>query len=206
MSEQDHLLEHNYDGIQEYDNPLPGWWVYLFWGSILYSILYLGFYQFGVGPSVHDEYNAEAAAAFEIQAAKFAQMEITEALLYEQMQDGTLMAGMAQKFGTKCGSCHGDDGGGLACPNLTDDNWLHGGTLVDIYETIRDGVPGKEMKAWADELGPAGCVGLAAYVGTLRGKNVPGGKKPEGATVAYTPPDLTAVPEEAAETPADPNK
>ncbi|MEM7167151.1 MAG: cbb3-type cytochrome c oxidase N-terminal domain-containing protein [Planctomycetota bacterium] len=193
MSDQDHLLEHNYDGIQEYDNPLPGWWVYLFIGSIIFSVLYYPFYHWGAGPSIHDEFNAEAAEAFELQSARFAQMTITEELLYKQQLDGTLMNGMALKFKTKCASCHADDGGGLACPNLTDDYWLHGGDLVSIFETIRDGIPGKEMKSWADELGPAGCVGLAAYVGTLRGRNVPGGKAKEGTFVQYTPPDLTAA-------------
>ena len=196
MSNQDQLLEHNYDGIQEYDNPLPAWWVYLFLGSIVYSVLYVGYYHIGIGPSVIDEYNAEAAAAFERQAAAMEGIEVTEAFLYQQMLDSATMGGMGQVFARSCASCHGANGEGLTCPNLTDDKWLHGGSLMDIYKTIRNGVPGTEMKSWVSELGPARVIGLAAYVGTLRGQNLPG-RPPEGATFQWEPPDLEAAAAEA---------
>lgn len=181
-TEEDHLLDHSYDGIQEYDNPLPGWWVWLFWASIIYSGGYFLYYHVGIGPSIHDEYQVAAADAFEKQAAEFAKIVITEEVLADLQSNTALMDGMGQKFRTKCSTCHGSQGEGLACPNLTDEYFKNGATLVEIYETIRDGVPGTEMKAWKDDLGPAGLAAMSAYVGTLRGKNLPG-RKAEGEKV-----------------------
>lgn len=174
MSDEDRLLDHSYDGIQEFDNPLPGWWKWLFWASIGYSFLYVLYFHVGVGPSVLDDFDTARAAYFEVQEAKFADLEINEATLAQLTQDEDLMAAQEKNFVGKCATCHRADGGGLACPNLTDDFWLHGGTRMDIYATIRDGVAGKAMESWLDQLGPVGVLWMAAYVDTLRGKNVEG--------------------------------
>lgn len=180
LERQDHLLDHSYDDIQEYDNPLPKWWVGLFWATIILTPCYIVYYHWGVGPSIYDDYNAAAVDHLERQNALFAEMDITDELIAEKMSDPTLMGGMQALFESKCATCHGNNAAGLACPNLTDDYWIHGGGLVDIFTVIRDGVAGKEMKSWKDELGPARLVAMAAYIGTLRGTNVPGGKGPEG--------------------------
>ncbi|MFN0058464.1 MAG: cbb3-type cytochrome c oxidase N-terminal domain-containing protein [Planctomycetota bacterium] len=184
VPDQDRLLEHDYDGIKEYDNPLPGWWVYVFWASIFFSGIYVMYYQVGVGVGELAAYNAEAAAAFEKQAAEFASLEVTEELIAKLMADKPLMAGMEAKFVAKCATCHGAASQGITCPNLTDNYWLHGATLLSIFKTIRDGVPGKEMKSWKNDLGPGGLLAMAAYVGTRRNTNVAGGKAPQGTQVA----------------------
>ena len=176
----DRLLDHNYDGIEEFDNPLPGWWVGIFWLSIFFSGMYFMYYHVGIGAGVQAAYNAEAAAAFEKQSAEFAKLEITEELIAKLMSDSALMGAMDAKFAAKCATCHGAAGQGNACPNLTDNFWLHGPTLVDILKTIRDGVPGKEMKSWKDDLGLGGVLAMAAHIGAKRNTNVPGGKAPQG--------------------------
>lgn len=190
MSDQDHLLDHSYDGIQEYDNPLPGWWVYVFWATIIFSVFYVGYYHIGVGPTIQDEYARAASMYFEKQAAQFAGKEITEAFIYELSTDPNRMKAIAQKFQANCATCHGPSGEGLVGPNLTDDQWLHGGTLMDIHRVIETGVAGTEMKAWLPQLGPYGVLAMSAYVGTeLRGRNLPG-RAPEGRSETWTPPVL----------------
>lgn len=202
--DQDRLLDHSYDGIQEYDNPLPGWWVWLFWATILVSLGYPLYYHVGIGELVYEQYNNSAAAFFEAQAKELEGMEITEELLASFQEQTALMGGMEQVFVSKCATCHAAAGQGDACPNLTDDYWINGGSLLEIHETIRDGVSGKEMKSWLSELGPARVLHMTAYVGTLRGKNVPGGKKPEGKL--YTPPPPGESPKSEEEATTEPKK
>jgi len=187
--DRDYLLDHDYDGIEEYDNPLPGWWVWLFWATILVCPWYVLFYHFGTGTDVHEAYDLQAAAYYEKQAEKFAGVEITERAIWDLMQDEKLLAGMRKRFEAKCATCHKPGGEGDACPNLTDDHWLHGGDLLQIHATILNGVPGTEMKSWTQELGPAGVLTMAAYVGSLRGKNLPGGKAAEGRPYEIKRPD-----------------
>ncbi len=180
MSSQDYLLDHSYDGIQEYDNPLPGWWKMLFFVTVFIAPFYWLYYHIGVGPSIDDEYKLEMAAYYEEQAKQFEGVEVTERMIWDLMQDSKLLAGMEKRFQSKCATCHAQRGEGDACPNLTDMFAKNGGDLMSIYQTIRAGVPGTEMKDWEQELGPAGVLTMAAYVGSLRGKNVDGGKAPEG--------------------------
>lgn len=180
MSSQDYLLDHSYDGIQEYDNPLPGWWKMLFFVTVFISPFYWLYYHIGVGPSEIDEYDLEAAAFYEAQAKQFEGVEVTERMIWDLMQDPKLLAGMEKRFLAKCATCHGQRGEGDACPNLTDLHAKNGGELMAIYRSILKGVPATEMKAWEQELGPAGVLTMSAYVGSLRGTNVAGGKAPEG--------------------------
>ena len=187
---QDHLLEHSYDGIQEYDNPLPGWWVWIFLATIGFSFFYAVYYHLGTGLSIHDGYDLEAAAFFEMQAKQLEGVEVTEALLYKQSLNKDLVAGVKKRFQAKCATCHNQEAQGDACPNLTDDYWLHGGDLLQIYTTIKNGVPGTEMKSWLTELGPAGVLNMAAFVGSLRGTNHPGGKKAEGKKYVIRIPEM----------------
>ncbi len=172
--EQDNLMEHSYDGIQEYDNPLPSWWVNLFWACILFAVPYLLYYEMGIGPSVHDELGAQASLVLEQQSEKYKDMVITADLIKEKAMDSVLLSGMKQKFAGKCATCHGTRAQGGAGPNLTDNYWIHGGDELSILDTIRNGVPGKEMKAWESELGLGGVIGMAAYISTIRGTHVDG--------------------------------
>lgn len=173
------LLEHEYDGIREYDNPLPGWWVYLFWLTILASPVYYVYYDLGLGLTVEEEYAVNASNAAALEAELLAQQDLSESGLAALMENSGAMKGMSQEFTTHCSTCHGPNAQGLTGPNLTDEYWLHGGSLIEIYETIRDGVPGKEMQSWLPKLGPGKVMMMAAYLGTKRNTNLPG-VKPQG--------------------------
>ncbi len=199
---KDRLLTHLYDGIQEYDNPLPKWWVAIFWICIILTPFYIIYYHCGEGRTPVDKYNAEMLAHFDRQAQNLLAMgPITEGTLAGFQDDEAKMAGAAQLFVAKCSSCHGMRGEGNIGPNLTDDFWLHGGRLTDIYDTITEGVPSKGMLAWKKQLGLGDILSLTAYVGTIRGADPSGAKKPQGKELIY---DLEAIlSEEAASAPEE---
>jgi cytochrome c oxidase cbb3-type subunit 3 len=183
------LLDHEYDGIREYDNPLPGWWKKIFWGSFLFAIGYLFHYHLsGNGTSVHDAYEQEMAGVRAEQARKALGESVSEASLKQLMGDPKLMADAKAIFALRCTPCHGEHAQGVIGPNLTDAYWIHGtGTLMDIHQTVSDGVTTKGMPAWKMQLSPVQLREVAAFVGTLRGTNTPG-KAPEGALVAPAAP------------------
>ncbi len=183
--DEEMLMDHEYDGILEYDNPMPGWWKNIFLGSVLFSLGYVFWYHVsGRGPSVAEEYAADVAVANAIAAEQAMKEEVSEASLEKLMNDSAMMQSAAQLFDQKCKQCHADKGQGNIGPNLTDNYWIHGkGKLMDIYKTVSEGVLVKGMPAWSKQLPPAQVKQLAAYVGTLRGKNIPG-KAPEGTPLA----------------------
>jgi len=188
---KDRLLSHLYDGIQEFDNPLPKWWVAIFWITIILTPFYIIYYHGGEGRSAVDKYNAEVLAHFDKQAEELLAMgPITEGTLAGFQSDEAKMAGAAQLFVAKCSSCHGMRGEGNIGPNLTDEFWLHGGRLTDVYRTINEGVPSKGMLAWKRQLGVGDILSLSAYVGTIRGAEPPNAKKPQGDLFVY---DLEAI-------------
>lgn len=197
--DNERLLEHNYDGIQEYDNPLPRWWVVLFWITIVFTPLYFLYYHWGPGMLTIEAYNQDMIAYYDQQAQQFLAMgEVTEKTLIDLQQKSSMMAGAKALFQTKCSPCHGMNGEGNIGPNLTDDYWLHGNKLTDIYHTVMEGVPSKGMLSWKTQLGPAELLSVAAYVGTLRGSNPPNPKKPQGELMPY---DATAALAGAADEP-----
>ncbi len=185
----DQVLDHDFDGIQEYDNKLPNWWLFILYGSIVFSVGYwLVFHTFEVGKLPLDRYAREMQVAAEAELARAAAGGITDESL-------ALVAGMPdrvsegeQLFVQHCAACHQANGSGLVGPNLTDDYWVHGGSPLDIHKVVTDGVPAKGMVAWGPQLGPKRVESLVAYVITLRGTNVPG-KAPEGDPYAPASPD-----------------
>jgi cytochrome c oxidase cbb3-type subunit III len=183
VSDHDQLLDHEYDGIREYDNPLPRWWVLMFWGSFVFSIgYYFHYHVSGNGESVAVSYEAELRDAREVEAKRSLAAPVSEDSLGKLMSDAALMSDAQALFGSRCGPCHGDRAQGVIGPNLTDAAWLHGkGSLTDIFGVINDGVPAKGMPAWSKQLSPIEVRKLAAFVGTQRGKSVPG-KAPEGSS------------------------
>ncbi len=177
----DHLLDHSYDGIQEYDNPLPRWWVWIFWASILFAPLYITYYHFGPGMLEIDKYDAAMVAFFDNQAKELLAMgQIDDALLDGLTDDAAMMKGAKKIFQSKCASCHGVFGEGGIGPNLTDDYWIHGGLPTEVYTTVSDGVPSKGMLAWKRSLRPAELLAVSSYVGTLLGSDPPNAKEPQG--------------------------
>jgi len=183
VSGHDELLEHEYDGIREYDNPLPRWWVWMFAGSFWFSVAYFFHYHVSHnGQSVAASYEAEVAEARETRAKASLAEPVSEESLGKLMSDAALMNDAKALFGLRCMPCHGDKAQGLIGPNLTDSAWLHGsGHLVEIFEVVDQGVLAKGMPAWGKQLSPIEVRKLAAFVGTQRGRNVPG-KSPEGVT------------------------
>jgi cytochrome c oxidase cbb3-type subunit 3 len=182
--DRDRLMSHGYDGIREFDNPLPGWWVWIFWATIVFSLGYWAYYQIGPGPSDVAVYEAEMREAAARQPVATSSGGVTDqALLVLQKNPGAMAKGK-EIFAGRCVPCHGDRGQGIVGPNLTDDFWLHGGRPSEIYHTITEGVPEKGMVPWKTQLSPEEIAAVTAYVGTLHGTNPPNPKPPEGQKVA----------------------
>lgn len=178
------VLDHVYDGIQEFDNPMPRWWVRVFWATFIFSIGYaFHFHVSGNGASVLESYRADEQRAAEVQSRQALAEAPSEATLATLMNDAKLMESASVVFGKRCAACHAEAGQGLIGPNLTDEHWIHGtGTLMNIYEVVSQGVLEKGMPAWQSQLEPGELRKLVAFVGTLRGKNLPG-KPPQGERV-----------------------
>jgi cytochrome c oxidase cbb3-type subunit 3 len=182
------LLDHEYDGIKEFDNPMPRWWVAMFWATAVYAVGYIGFFHMtGRGQSVEESFQEDLRLAREERAKNSLKEAPSEVVLSKLMADPALMQDAKVTFGERCAVCHGADGQGLIGPNLTDGSWIHGkGQLMDIFQVVSHGVSTKGMPAWELTLQPIEIRKLVAFVGTLRGKNLPG-KAAEGQPVAAVP-------------------
>ena len=176
------LLSHSYDGIQEYDNPLPGWWSAVFFGTFVFSVFYIMYYHSGVeGRSIHDEYTADAAKVFEQRFAQVGELSPDRDTLLQYMNDPKWLLVGETVFKANCVSCHGAGGRGGVGPNLTDDHWKHVDSIEDIARVISDGAANGAMPGWRNRLSHVNQVVLtAAYVASLRGSNPPGAIAAEG--------------------------
>jgi cytochrome c oxidase cbb3-type subunit 3 len=182
---EDRLLEHSYDGIQEYDNPMPRWWVIIFWLTIAFSVLYwLNVPWIGRGPGRVAAYEADMARARAAQEAREPAGGPTGEQLALLAADSSLVLGGKALFTQHCVACHRADGGGLIGPNLADDFWIHGATPVEVRHTIDAGVLAKGMPAWGKVLAPDQVTAVTVYVGTLRGSNPANPRAPEGTKVS----------------------
>ncbi|GCD80338.1 cbb3-type cytochrome c oxidase N-terminal domain-containing protein [Schleiferia thermophila] len=180
--EADIMLDHDYDGIKELDNSLPPWWVWGFYITIIYSVIYLlHFHVLGTGPSSIEELERELALA---EKQKEEYLKTAANLIDENnVQYLTAEANLANGrkiYEQNCPSCHAIDGGGLVGPNLTDDYYIHGGSIQDIFKVIKYGVLEKGMLAWKDMLSPAQMQDVASYVKSLKGTTPANPKEPQG--------------------------
>src|SRR5690606_10663990 len=165
---------HVYDDIVEEDNVLPRWWLATFWGAIVFAVFYwIVYHVFAVAPLPLAAYGEEMAR----RAGSAG--EVTDELFETMAQVPTEVEAGRGLFQTHCAVCHGQNGEGLIGPNLTDEAWIHGGSALDIYRTIRDGVPSAGMPNWGPPLGEANTRKVTTFVVSLRGKNLPG-KEPQG--------------------------
>lgn len=145
--EMDRLTDHSYDGIQEYDNPLPFWWLLTFFVTIIFGALYYLHYETGSGPNLDQELQA-ALQVIETQKAAHGGSSFSPVELESSLAAADVSNGLAA-FKAKCAACHGNQLEGGIGPNLTDEFWLHGkGGAGDIAKTINQGVPEKGMPKW----------------------------------------------------------
>ncbi len=197
--EYDKLFDHDYDGIREYDNPLPGWWKWLFVVSIIFSAAYIFYYHMGTAtPTVYDKYESQIASYYENQLQRLGIQEADDATIVRLTHDKDMMTAMAGMFTGNCAQCHRPDGGGNIGPNLTDEFWKNVKKPSDIYNVITNGVTGTAMAAWERRLREPQRILLAAYVASLRGSNPPNPKAPEGSAI---PPWPEPAPAPAVDTP-----
>ena len=176
------LLDHEYDGIQEFDNPMPRGWVWIFWATIVFSVLY--FFDvggIGVGPGRIATYEADMAAFRAAHPTNGPGMSADQLAALAKKPE--VLALGKQTFVTNCAACHAADGGGVIGPNLTDADWLHGGTLPAIDKTVTEGVLAKGMPAWGKMLKPDQLSAVVAYVSTLQGTTPAKPKEPQGTLV-----------------------
>jgi cytochrome c oxidase cbb3-type subunit III len=177
---KDEMLEHEFDGIREFDNPPPGWIMWLLYGSIVVAVCYWLFYQtFGVGRQPAQLYEAEMARAAEVQLARMSKQELSDTTLQLMAAVPAQVDEGRKIFEQFCVVCHGAAGEGNVGPNLTDPYWIHGSAPMKIWGTVTNGVPDKGMVAWAGQLGPARVQKVVAFVLTLKNTNRPG-KAPQG--------------------------
>ena len=182
------LLDHEIDGIQELDNLLPRWWVWLFNLTIIFAVIYMLYYHvFRVGDLQAAEYQKEWQRGEQVKTAAIAKFEANITSLTPSTDQAVLARGQ-QIFVTYCAPCHRPDGGGLVGPNLCDDYWIHGSNYVDNIKTIINGVPAKGMLTWRGVLNPEQIKAVGSFIYSLRGTTPPNPKPPENTIQAPTGP------------------
>jgi len=187
MTEKDKLMhDHEYDGIKELDNPLPGWWLMTFYITIVFAVGYYAYYEFLGGPT-SDEELAQQMSYIRVEQEKTAEAAKEEMATRDYValasNQEVLDRGKAE-YMVKCMACHGDKGQGLIGPNFTDDYWIHGdGSVPEILKVMNDGVPDKGMPPWKGLISTELQEDVAVYIYSLHGSNPPGAKAPQGEKV-----------------------
>ncbi|MEX1132607.1 MAG: cbb3-type cytochrome c oxidase N-terminal domain-containing protein [Flavobacteriales bacterium] len=195
--EKDILMHHEYDGIRELDNVLPPWWLWLFYGTIIWGVVYVvNVHVIKVWPDQETEYAQEMAQAeVDIAAYLALQAASVDENTVVMLTDASAMGSGKATFEEFCKACHGAAGEGNAVgPNLTDAYWIHGGSINDLFRTIKYGVAEKGMQSWKGELNPQQMQAVSSYILSLQGTNPPNAKEPQGEL--YVP--KVATPEEPA--------
>jgi cytochrome c oxidase cbb3-type subunit III len=185
-TEEAQLLDHNYDGIREYDNPLPSWWSIVFGATVAFAFLYFAYYNIaGWGRSPADSYQVALAGWQSIYKAGpggGGGPSVTEEMLAAGTENPDVVARGAEVFAARCIGCHGANASGQIGPNLTDLYQMHGTTRMDLYAIILGGAPGTAMIPWGETLKPTEVIAVTTFVSSLRGKNLIG-KEPQGKPV-----------------------
>nr|WP_299074001.1 cbb3-type cytochrome c oxidase N-terminal domain-containing protein [uncultured Allomuricauda sp.] len=176
------ILDHNYDGIRELDNVLPPWWVYLFYATIIFGVVYLIRFHVAGDYDQKLEYEQEVAAAkIAIEEYKKTAKDLVDVNTVEFLSEAADLSAGEKIFTTSCVACHMADGGGGIGPNLTDEYWILGGGIKNVFNTISEGGrDGKGMIAWKQSLKPVEMAQVASYILTLGGTTPADPKAPEG--------------------------
>lgn len=178
--EEELVIPHEYDGIKELNNPTPTWFNVLFYGTMIIAAGYMYYYHIGeYGPRQDQEYENEMEKATIDKIAFLAK----SGEKYDENSikiDPNLIVNGKQVFSNNCKACHGEHGQGIIGPNLTDEYWLHGGSINDIFKTIKYGVPAKGMVSWEKNLSAKNIAELSNYILSLKGSNPANAKAPQG--------------------------
>lgn len=182
------LTSHNYDGIQEYDNPTPAWWTWVFIVSIFFSVCYMFLTTIAAGDlSPEAEYERAAVANLKKKFGEIGILEPDAVTLVKYMNEPEWLQLGANVYKANCVTCHGLEAQGNSGPNLTDDAYINVQSIEDIAAVIKDGAKGGAMPAWGNRLHPNELVLVSSYIASLRGTNAAGGKAAEGQVPAPWP-------------------
>lgn len=191
-TEHELLLNHEYDGIRELDSQVPPWFLWLFYLTIAFAVFYmLDYHVFSSSPLQDEEYQLQ------VQQADIERAALMKSGAFLNEESVTLLTDQAaldagkQIFTTNCVACHAADGGGLVGPNLTDDYWIHGGGIKNVFKVIKYGVVAKGMISWQSQLNPKQMQDVASYIISLHGTTPANPKQPEG--TVWKESDSTAV-------------
>jgi cytochrome c oxidase cbb3-type subunit 3 len=181
-SEEEIILDHNYDGIKELDNSLPPWWVYMFYATIVFAVVYLVRFEVMDGDNQITEYNnAVAEAKASLDKYKETATDIVDVSTVTLSTDAKDLSRGKAIFNLNCVACHLADGGGSIGPNLTDEYWVLGGGIKNVFKTVSEGGrDGKGMVAWKNNLKPADIAKVSSYILSLQGTTPANPKKAEG--------------------------
>ncbi|MCX2836772.1 c-type cytochrome [Salinimicrobium sp. MT39] len=183
ISEEKELeLDHNYDGIKELDNKLPPWWLYSFYASIVFAAGYLAYYHLWDGENQVAEFEKEMLAAkIQVEEYKKTAPDLVNAENVVLLTEAAELKKGETIYQTNCMACHAPDGGGGIGPNLTDEHWILGGGIKNVFHTVSEGGrAGKGMIAWKSSLKPAEIQQVASYVLSLQGTSPANPKDAEG--------------------------
>ncbi|MDG1041112.1 MAG: cbb3-type cytochrome c oxidase N-terminal domain-containing protein [Polaribacter sp.] len=180
--EEEIILDHNYDGIKELDNSLPPWWVYMFYATIIFAVVYLvRFHVFDGENQIHEYNTAVAEAKANLEKYKETATDLVDVSTVTLLTDEKDLKRGKAIYNLNCAACHLPDGGGSIGPNLTDENWILGGGIKNIFTTVSNGGrDGKGMVAWDKILKPIDIAKVSSYIVSLQGTTPANPKKPEG--------------------------
>ncbi|WP_081867747.1 cbb3-type cytochrome c oxidase N-terminal domain-containing protein [Hymenobacter sp. IS2118] len=176
---RDEVLDHDYDGIHEFDNDLPPWWKYGFGFTIAFAFGYVGYYHFTTNGQLQiAEYDTEMRQAALLVSA--GADDPTKLTTYAALTTATDLSSGKSIYLTNCAPCHGANAEGKVGPNLTDEFWLHGGEVNHVYKTIKYGIPSKGMVAWKGKLSGKQILQVTSYALSLQGSKPANAKPPQG--------------------------
>jgi cytochrome c oxidase cbb3-type subunit 3 len=179
--EKEILFDHEFDGIKELDSKIPPWFTWLFYITIFFSVYYmLHYHVFSTGKLMAEEYTEEMnIAAAEKEALMESGAFVNEETVTLLTEDAAILSGKTI-YDANCIACHAEDGGGIVGPNLTDEYWIHGGGIKNVFKVIKYGIVEKGMISWQTQLNPLQMQEVSSYVISLQGTDPAAPKQPEG--------------------------